>query len=255
MEIATIVPTAYLHLTRYDNYFLALAQQVGVDRAYTQFFRERADEGKYVIMDNGAAEGTQPEWKTIIDRGLMINATELVLPDKLHDAKGTLKASAAAIQYLQEAWLMDHFKLMAVPQGRTPEEYIDCALEMLSWPIHTLGISKFMTVLLGPTARYQFLEQLNARAQENCILESRWVDVELHLLGCHISPQEIAHISSEYHIRGTDSSIAWLYASEGLHMINEDKPIKHLDLNDTSTDSYLLAFNAHIWRSGCNGEV
>ncbi len=88
-KIATIVPLAHLDELRYDDYLMALAHAAQT-RDYMDFYKARAGEGRYVILDNSAVELGKPmDFATYLGLAMEMGASEIVLPDHFQDAKRT----------------------------------------------------------------------------------------------------------------------------------------------------------------------
>lgn len=250
MKIATIVPTAYLDLVQNDDCHLCLAQLIGKDKEYTTFYERAANAGKFVILDNGAAEGYMPKIEALCEKALALKASELVLPDKFFDTKKTLEATHDAIDFLVgESY---GGRLMAVPQGRTLKEWFKCAVEMLRWPVDTIGIPKNLVSIDGPFARVKAVSGLRDFADV-----SRQFDI--HLLGCWEDPREVGLVfKNTEDVRSVDSRMAYLYASQRL-LLNPKlyaKPQKKdIDFSDNSTSKELLSTNIERWRGYCYGKL
>jgi len=249
MRVATILPSAYLHLTETDDYHLCLAQAIGVDERYTAFYKRIAAEDKFVILDNGAAEGELPTIEELYDKAIMLGASEIILPDVMFDTKATLEEGYKAIDYLSKK--KHYFEVMAVPQGKTLEDWMSCALEMLKWPITSVGIPKNLVRTGGYFGRLRalktFLKLKSARG------------VGIHLLGCWEDPREVAIINSIIEgIRGVDSRMPYLYAAEGkvLDPDTHEKP-KSMDFDstDATVSHSLLESNIARWRRYCSGDL
>ena len=58
-KVAQIVPVPHLPQIENNHYHMCLAHLVKESEGYTEFYRRMSDEGKFVLMDNGAAEGSQ----------------------------------------------------------------------------------------------------------------------------------------------------------------------------------------------------
>lgn len=255
MKCATIVPTPYLHLTKDDEYQMALANLIGVDREYTDYFIERGKEGKFILMDNGVVEGDQRPLGELVEKALLINASEIILPDTIYNMRATLISSKAALLALKEMDLP--FGLIAVPQGETPEEWFLCAGEMLTWDIDTIGISKFVT------PKYT---QFKGKARKACfgMLAALGCTKNIHFLGCWDDPNELADLASleqlpnftASKIRGTDSAIAYAFAREDriLSMENQ-RPMEEIDFAAEDAVERTLRINIERWRNYCAGKL
>lgn len=243
MKVATILPTAYLYLIEDRNYHMALAHLIGVDKEYTQFYKNQSSlSEKYVILDNGVIETKKPmPIEQLCERAQLISAHEIVLPDVYCDSFSTLQLVERAIHYVQTQQL--DIRLMAVAQGDTLEDWFNCAKELLKMPIDTLGIPKVLTHIAGRDARLYALMQLKDSLS----------NVDVHLLGCWESPIEIlsiarAELNEVIHpVRGVDSAIAYVYAREGMLISEGPRPSGEIDFSAKDADVEILKKNIHIW--------
>jgi hypothetical protein len=255
MKAATIVPTPYLHLTKEDDYQMALAHLVGVNKVYTEYFMDRGREGKFIIMDNGVVEGDQRPLNELAEKAVRINANEVILPDKIYDTSATLRNSYNALEKFKTMGVP--FRFMAVPQGNTPAQWYACAQEMLTWDIDTIGISKFTTP--------KFVNfQGNARKACFGMLISLGCQKNIHFLGCWNDPKEMWNLASCEQldvpqarlIRGTDSIIAYAYARNNQYLTSQQKRlIKEIDFDASDANEALLLANIECWRDYCAGTL
>lgn len=219
-KVAQIVPRSCLDLVKDNHYHMCLAHlvheenedrrwSVTTDYRYTSFYRRMSDEGKFVIMDNGAAENAQLGEYELLEMYELIRPTEIVVPDTLLDSADTL-------------WKMSKFvaahgdlpyRFMGVPQGKTLTEWIDCANVMMACPrINTIGISKFLNIATkNPWARLDAASAVQTFAK----LSGR-NDIEIHLLGCDEGPAIVKKIQQTIPmVRGCDSAFAYIAAKSG----------------------------------------
>ena len=245
MQVATILPTHYLSLIKDKPYHMALAHLVGVDKTYTEFYMRMATEGKFVNLDNGVIEtGVPMSIERIVAKANLIGAHELILPDTLDEAEITLDAACEAIPYARE-----HFKgkLMGVPQGKTMEEWIECAKLMLEMDIDTIGIPKRLVKNCERDARLAALHLLGWS------LRGR----DVHLLGCQETPIECTMIEKAAQakhivpIRGVDSAIAYVYARENMLIRQGPRPSGEIDFSAHDAHMDKLLRNIEIWESAC----
>ena len=178
MKLALIAPLKHLDLARYGSIHMALACFHYYDK-YKEFYRK---EKKYKIVDNGAAEGAQVTVDTQMKFAKAIKASEIVLQDVLLKGKETIESTRGMLSVLNKR--ERKLSLMGVPQGRTPQEYLECVKKMIKLDINIIGISKIAVAhafgkLLGTndimTCRRCVLEQL---AKKFTIIPER-----IHLLG------------------------------------------------------------------------
>lgn len=240
MQIATILPTAHLNLEDGNPYHLCLAHQIKGNLTYAFFFRKQVKDGAFVICDNGAAEsGTPMDIESLLPIAEMIGCRELVLPDTIYDAKVTLRTSYKALKKAREE--MPALNLMAVPHGRSAEEWVSCLKEMMTWDINTIGISKFIAPKL-----------FASRAEALEVLHYYYRDIEVHLLGYTGVWSEVQEIERSFpgRVRGIDSSLPTLYAQIGQELRGERPNIK-LNL-DAELDEELLKENIRRWKELCS---
>ena len=258
MQVATILPTKYIEYAKDDKYHLCLAHLIGVDDKYTDFFRRQVRRGHFVIMDNGAAEDAQPSVETLIERAQMVKPSEVALPDVIHNKDLTLELSRAAMEEFFRTGKIWNF--MAIPQGETFEDWIECAATMLTWPsfVTSIGVSKFLTQRYGQDARKRAVEQLARLQSVKRKSRSLAMPKAIHLLGCWEHPLEIGTIGNRFIIRGTDSAIAYIYTKAGEVLMNQPRPegVEIDFMGDDKVDENLLKANIKNWGTWCNvGEL
>lgn len=249
MQVASIVPIPYLDLIKGKPYQMCLAHLALTSDIYADFYREESKNGSFVLMDNGAAENAQLFLDALLTIVEKIAPTELVLPDVIYEGKTTVDLSYRAMHKLKGEY--PELKLMAVPQGRTVDEWLDCALDMLDWPIDTIGISKFASLRLGPCIRSTLLGLIQHQLQ----------DKQVHMLGCAYDPRELGALSYlSASIRGTDSAIPYVYASQGHNLVLalQDGTPRYqgaIDFFERKTNRGLISSNIQIWEQICNGKL
>lgn len=228
-KLAHIVPQGSLSKIKDKGYLMCLANVVQEDSAYAEFYKNLTRDDRYILMDNGAAEGQQLSMKELVACYERIMPNEIVLPDTLCDCQGTLRKSSEAIVYLNDVYGMDKpFTFMGVPQGCNLREWRECMEEMLQWPeIHAIGVSKFLQMKMqDEMARYDAVAYL-----EDAIKEYRRFDIEVHLLGCSESPSTIAKIAKDFpFVRGCDSAYGYICTQADVRIYeNTKRPAGEID--------------------------
>lgn len=242
-RIAHIVPVDHLEQTKDNSYHMSLAHLAEVDEIYCNFYRRMSDEGKFVLMDNGCAEGAQIDVDRLIAVAEKLHPTELVLPDTLYDGASTyLKSFAALARFNVELSFKPRY--MAVPQGSTVEEWFESAKQLLRLPINTIGVSKFLPIATkDPDSRVKAVALLTRYLEQHTELH----DVEIHLLGCDEGPAKMREIfvSSPY-VRGCDSAFAYIAAQAGV-VINTKtlRPEGEIDFLHGNIDGEVLEVAMH----------
>jgi len=218
LKIAEIVPTSCLEMTATHQYHMCLAHLANKfgdsSRKYTQFYRRMSDEGKYVLMDNGAAENSQLGFEDLIIAYKAINPTEIVLPDALCNSVETIKRTTQFYDLFKRDISM--YKLMVVPQGNTLEEWCDCALELIDRvPVNSIGVSKFLEMETGePDVRVRACEFLKNYS-------SKTAAVEIHMLGCSEGPHAVRDARNiNPMVRGCDSAFVYICSKAQIERID-----------------------------------
>ncbi len=251
MKVATILPVPMLFMAEGDNYHLCLTHLVQQSKEYADFFERQSRRGAFVIIDNGAAEGTVQPIQRVVDAAYRVQARELVLPDEIYDMKKTLLLAEDALDYLH--YLGDGPRVMGVPHGETFDEWKKCARELAVMGVHTLGISKFITPKYGVDARFHAV-----RFILECLIP-HFPRLSIHLLGCWNHPREIGTIVQNLDhpaIRGTDSAIAYVYTAGGVQLRRvEERPEIEIDFLNGTVEDFLLQYNKDAWREFCCGTL
>lgn len=245
MKTATILPTPYLSLIAYDKYHMCLAHLLGQDEGYTEFYKLLGkDKDKYLIMDNGVIEGDQRPITELVKKAMYVGADELILPDVFMDKEATIEKSYAALQYIHGNFPI---RVMAVPQGKTIDEWLECAITMIDWDIDCIGIPKVLTQIGGRDARLHVLHELGNKLR----------GLDIHLLGCWSTPLEATLVERSVlngnirPVRGIDSAIAYVYSREGILISDADRPSGHIDFSAHDADKELLKRNIKLWKDAC----
>ena len=270
MKAINIVPRALLPLTINEGAQMSLFQEMIKHDDYTEFFETQSKIFQHhVIMDNGAAEGTNPSIEELIPQYLLSHPTEVVMPDVVGDMTETLKRSIPAIEKVLTMRFTHspQFKIMAVPQGSTFAEWKICLAEMLKYQVDTIGISKFVTKAFAQ----EFAPEVNVRLECVKYLMQLCTDLKIrrpaiHLLGCYYTPYEIGAIEAELPgiVRSTDSAIAYVYSRNGLYIDRDERPDQaEIDFSANEivpsqdgslTAIQLLDYNMRRYKELCNNQ-
>lgn len=218
-RVAHIVPVSHLKETEGLQYHMCLAHLVG-NKEYRNHFANMAKLGRFVLMDNGAAEGAQLQPEKLIDAYAEICPSEIVLPDTLYESGSTIQKTRNFINKLDNRNLLSEFRLMAVPQGNTFAEWLACArIFVKDTRINTIGISKFLNICTKDRfARYDACMEL-----AKLMLGYKRADLEVHLLGCDEGPSVVKMIKNRFKfVRGCDTAFAYLQVQSGKILTIED---------------------------------
>lgn len=217
-RVAHIVPPSHYKDIVHNHYHMCLAHLVGDGQnEYTSFYRGLSDAGRYILMDNGAAEGSQMRPDELIELYKKINPTEIVLPDTLNDGYDTIAKTKLFLDMMADEL---PYKFMAVPQGRTVEEWEACAMMLIQDErINSFGVSKFLNIATGnENARYYACDAI-----ERLLRKYNREGFEVHLLGCDEGPGIVGQIIRRYSfVRGCDTAFCYIAAQAGVGGITKD---------------------------------
>lgn len=232
-KVAQIVPLKFLTMTSDNMYHMCLAHLVLKSEEYALFYRRMSEEGKYVLMDNGAAEKEKLSQEDLLRAYSLVKPTEIILPDVLFDKDQTLTRTSDFIRSNYKR--LEPYKKMIVPQGKDEMEWQDCLWSMIYESfyyddIDSIGIPKWLGVK-DKVARISICNRL---------LD---IDKEIHLLGCNEGPAVLGFCrAANPNVRGCDSAFAYLCAKYGNSVITEKttRPPVEIDfLKDTEGEGRL----------------
>lgn len=210
-KLAHIVPVAHLEQTASNHYHMCLAHLVLANDIYSEFYKKMSQQGKYVLIDNGAAEHEQLSLEQMSEAINMVKPSEVILMDTLSDGNSTYKKTIESIEYYGEL----DVRFMAVPQGTTFEEWKKSAEQLVVLDkVNSIGVSKFLTITTqDPYIRFEACKHLEA------LFEKYGITKEVHLLGNDTGPHEANMIFARFDfVRGCDTALSFLFAQRGVEM-------------------------------------
>ena len=225
-KVAHIVPVIHLNDIMDNQYHMCLAHLVGCED-YKQFYANAASHGKFVLMDNGAAEGSQLDFDKLFEMYEQIKPTEIVLPDTLYEPGSTIQKSRAFLLEMQDRGI--RYRKMAVPQGRTLDEWAACARIMVKdTRVDSIGISKFLNI----ATRNKYVRFEASKILADLIREYNRYGLEVHLLGCDEGPLVVRMCHDTFpFVRGCDSAFSYLaaQANKKLTVADDSRPAGTID--------------------------
>jgi len=228
MKICHIVPADYIEVCNQNSSMhLLISQEVLKNKKYQEKYLERSLKSDFIIMDNGAFEyRTAAPLDEVLKAVELVQASEMVLPDCYFDSKATIERVVDALNDLENKSCRPK-SLMAVPQGKTEREYMECFSKLLEVKeIDTIGFSygainkafEFFELppsLLRPTIISYVNQHFDLRASGK----------NFHCLGIGGHPHEIEFLKLFRFIRSVDSSKAFVSAIRNID-IKETLPAK-----------------------------
>ena len=222
MKLASIVPMKNVNRTFDGDYAMLLTH-------LSDYYPNKHPRNCYVIMDNSLIElGKAASIEATYDAAIKCNANEIILPDVFRDKWLTLERVRESIDWLlYDVHDFHPFNLMAVCQGNTAADFIDCFHTLCAMPeIHCIGIPKVAETLL-PEGRPGF-EPL----WRNC-------SKRIHLLGCWTSLNEMKQYKHPELIRSCDTCIPALLSTREVYDVWAKRPEKTIDLVNDEINPYV----------------
>lgn len=246
-KLALIPPFSLLDEVS-GEYYMYLPQLMK-SPAYADFVKRTNTEKAYTMLDNGAFEGMKTSATKLVELAIRMNVNEVVIPDVLHDAEGTIKALEEFHHETLQLRITSAvgLKYMAVPQGRTIIECMDCLEEFAKYHfVTTVGLPKHLVRTVTRTARVQLASYIRTK------WGSRF---EIHLLGgSPIWPQEIRS-ARRYDVRGMDTSLPYFYAYYNTRIgraMREERPEAYFVRTREEFNLDLLYENVHALWGWCS---
>ena len=174
---------------------------------------------QYKILDNSAFElGSAIDMETVLDVAREIMADEVVLPDDFRKGALTVARTRGALQSMDPEDY-ERFKFMAVPQGETLEEWLECYNNLVGMVgVDVIAVNRDTAKFFG--TRVKMLTYL----QENGYVEP---SKEYHLLGMEGNIQELRDVKNKFRwVRSIDSCFPRLIAKHNSKCTGEER--KHV---------------------------
>lgn len=210
MRLALIPPTGLLADTFKTDYQLALAHLAVKDQRYFNHYQYMGGRGgQYVILDNGAFEGSLVNALRLIDIANNMQPQELVIPDAMRYMEMT-QDRAVHFRAMTKYKLDPKIKLMFVIQGNSEKEFRQSArwASEQDW-IDTIGIPKHTPITLD----YRPGRLMLASYLRDVIVSNK----PIHFLG-GVANDVREHIAAKQQdiARGMDTSMPYVLGIERL---------------------------------------
>ena len=222
------------------SYHMALGQHLAVDSAYFEFYRKERDRGAFIIVDNGASEGSTLPFAAVAERAYILGADEVVLPDKVGDMEETIRLTLDPNNYK----IIAPKQRFIVPQGATTQEWKECLWTILSnVQVGTIGLVRYLSQY-EPQGRLKLVHWLRSER-----LTSK---LNIHILGLRYHPlQEARDLAKVKYIRGIDTALPIAMAQQGRILHEEERfPFNW----DAQCDLNAAQHNIDRLKDICNGK-
>ncbi|TXH54667.1 MAG: hypothetical protein E6Q97_10345 [Desulfurellales bacterium] len=243
MKFAPIVPIEYLDLVKERDYHLILPHLIE-NSDYASVYK--AVDG-FKILDNGEAEGLQPDPEELFRAANAVSAHEIVVPDTLRDADRTIEQCR---EFSKLAAKHPKYSYMAVVQGSDLAEIMKCFMFY-----QTQG---WIQRVAFPRAWYELHRGLRASMAESMADELRRSFLGVHCLGANAFLQEpilLASIPGSNPISGMDTSLpaSAAIAGEDLSIVSATTPRQDgfFEYPYKSTTHALMEHNINVYTGWC----
>jgi len=202
MQLALIPPFSRLSDTKLTQYQLMLPECLRNQEYAATYYHHTNDDGTYLILDNGAAEGDLWEPEGILAVANEFQVDEIVIPDVIGNR---IKTAEKCVEWYDK-FFDSKFKHMLVAQGQTVEECVDLIGMVDGFDIDTIGIPRHLAKTTG---------ERDARLHLAHALWDLYGDrFDYHFLGATPLWAEELHfvkIGAPW-VRGMDTSMPYNYA-------------------------------------------
>lgn len=219
------------------GYHMVLAQHVLNNTAYANYFAEKHQQGHFIILDNGAAEGVSLPFNKVVQAADIVGADEIALQDVMFNGPDTVG------KHLETRALLPPNKRMIIPQGRSWDEWTQCLKNLtMNVSYRSIGVPKHLEQLSGGRVKALSIIHDFRLHREH----------DVHLLGCYRNPvQEILNARRAFPwVRGIDTAAPFAY-SQNNAMVTRDEHYSYV-WNERGFDR-LTHDNVILLRDACMG--
>jgi hypothetical protein len=125
MKLCLITPFSELYLSEVGDMYFALTKQLRENLTYYNFFKDKKDRGKEIIVDNNVHEKEELDFEEHVKLAIDVG-TIIIIPDVMRNKKKTLEYYHYFMDKFYPLLLKNNIKIMAVPQGNTIGEINEC---------------------------------------------------------------------------------------------------------------------------------
>ncbi len=226
MKAALIPPISQLHTFGVSGKFHLLLSHLLQDVDYTRHYTYQREKGAYLILDNSAHEhgkGDDPE--ALLYNAAALRAQEMVVPDVLEDADGTVESALNALEY----WFEKKDKmirelnpaLMYVPQAKNIDQWVWCFGNLVRMHQYVTGRQKYRTdLIIGVSKDYEVWHDEGLMPILDFLSMIRnHLKFQVHLLGWGRELWNLEKYAKEFPwIRSTDSAKPFVYGLAGIKL-------------------------------------
>ena len=265
MEFYVISPVSNLEPMVYGDRIFALSHLWVQFPEYREFILNQKKRGKFITLDNSAAERALVTEDVLIDVCKELMPNEVIAPDVLFDKHQTIANAVKFKVRMDNEKLSDKINIFFCPQGATREDWIEAYKWGLAqdW-IKVIGLSKIAVPNVwrpdAPSIHHRIFQEDQGikEARHACydyLKENDLLQKPIHCLG-QGDPTEFEYYTHPM-MRSTDSVYPILAATHGQdffedHETRTPTPHKFLEEHDMSkTDMSIVRSNVLYLRNMC----
>ena len=250
MDFYIISPVSNLQLMKSGDRIFALAHLWIQFPEYRKFIKSCQKEGKWITLDNSAAERSLVTEDVLIDICKELMPNEVIAPDILFDKDATIENAKLFKARMDKEKLTNRIDFFFCPQGKTKQDWLDAYMWGVDqdW-IHCIGFSKIAIpqAWLPDWKDDQGIKEARHMAYDY-LLEKKALKKPIHCLG-QGDPSEFMYYDHPM-MRSTDSVYpVWAGLNEQTFMndttTRTPTPHKLLETYDMSKLSALQAECIH----------
>ena len=215
MSIKLCVITPISHLDTFESLgemsmiLSHLVLKNGGDNPYTNYYKRQREKGRFIILDNGAfeceAQGVGVGIDACLDAAEIIQPNEVIAEDVLFDGERTIESTKRFIDRMDQRGMLGKYKVMAVVQGHTMDEWFVCFNELMHIKeVDTIGLSKLSVPV----------SFLGEKESSGCVARSRLECTKMinRILGpsiCFANLDPSSPMGKRFHLLGGDNWLPW----------------------------------------------
>lgn len=247
VQVALIPPVSMLSYNKKQKYQLALPHMIKSNGTYRRAYRGYARTGKYVILDNGAAESVKIKADRLAAMALDLGVHEVVAPDVLADMEGTVANTLDFLRWDGERLEDNKVKIGIVAQGSNFAEAMACVVTVMrsyyAYRVSVVYLPRLLVTSKHPDARLMLAQAIH----------TRYPELEIHFLGASRKwlQEPVAMAEKVPFVRSIDTSVPFTEAYHGRllgkTMTGLDRPDEYFEWA-TASDTKLEIIKKNVGR-------
>lgn len=270
MKAALIPPISGLKQFGVSGKFHLLLSHLLTENGYASHYLKQRERGAYLVLDNSAHEhgkGDDPE--ALLYNAAALKAQEIVVPDVLEDAEGTVESALNALEYWfekKDKMIRDlNPALMYVPQATNLDQWVWCFGNLVRMHQYVTGRHRYRTdLVIGVSKDYEvWHEEGLLPILDFLSMLRKHLKFQVHLLGWGRELWNLERYAKEFPwIRSTDSAKPFVYGLAGIKLEpHEDipeyprRPENYFRRRMNEEQCLISTSNAMVFRSLATGSL